>query len=171
MIQSKNPSCVPRFGPGTTVHLKDKDTRSNPEHKEVRNVEFPCHVLSRCCTFLRTCGKHIAMTKHAHRVINLANGDVDLVGTFDKTWKCFCCSAMLTTFKFVQITSTSLVKHQSRKVSFLRHCHCVSPLVFGQFDGEELSSVTGSTHLLAGWMTVFILKLKIPGAMPGLSSH
>ena len=45
--------------------------------------------------------EHVAMTKHAHCVRNLANGDVDLVGTFNKTWKCFFCGVMLMTFKFV----------------------------------------------------------------------
>jgi len=28
--------------------------------------------------------EHVTMTKHAHRAINLANEDVDLVGMFDK---------------------------------------------------------------------------------------
>jgi len=41
--------------------------------------------------------EHVAMTKQAHRVINLvnlANEDVDLVGMFDKHRMCFleCCS-------------------------------------------------------------------------------
>jgi len=44
--------------------------------------------------------EHVAMAKHAHRAINLANADVDLIGTFDKTWSCFCCSLMLISFKF-----------------------------------------------------------------------
>jgi len=30
------------------------------------------------------------MVKHAHHVSNLANGDVDLLGTFDKTWSVLC---------------------------------------------------------------------------------
>jgi len=40
------------------------------------------------------------MTKHAHRVINLANEDVNLVGTLDQTWSHFCGSPMLMSFKF-----------------------------------------------------------------------
>jgi len=33
VIQSTNQSCVPSSRPGTNVHPKGKDTRSNPEHK------------------------------------------------------------------------------------------------------------------------------------------
>jgi len=40
------------------------------------------------------------MTKHAHRVTNLANEDVDLVGRVDQTWSYFHGSVMLITFKF-----------------------------------------------------------------------
>jgi len=43
------------------------------------------------------------MTKHAHRVSNLANEDVDLVGAFDQTWSSFYGSLMLTTFEFACI--------------------------------------------------------------------
>jgi len=39
------------------------------------------------------------------------------------------------------------VKHQSTKVSFLRHSHCLSLLVCGQFDGEELSFVADWTSV------------------------
>jgi len=38
--------------------------------------------------------------KHAHRVSNLANEDVNLVGTFDQTWSHFCGGVTLMTFKF-----------------------------------------------------------------------
>ena len=41
------------------------------------------------------------MAKHADRVSNLANGDVNFIGTFDKTWSVLCCSIKLITFKFV----------------------------------------------------------------------
>jgi len=34
MIQSKNPIRVPSSRPGTAVQPKDKDARSNPEHKK-----------------------------------------------------------------------------------------------------------------------------------------
>jgi len=44
--------------------------------------------------------EHVTMAKHAHRVSNLANEDVNLVGRVDQTWSYFCGSAMLTTFKF-----------------------------------------------------------------------
>jgi len=40
------------------------------------------------------------MTKHAHRVSNLANGGVDLVGRVDQTWSCFHGRVALMTFKF-----------------------------------------------------------------------
>ena len=39
------------------------------------------------------------MTKHVHRVSNLANKDVDLVGIADQTWSYFCGSVTLITFK------------------------------------------------------------------------
>jgi len=41
-----------------------------------------------------------AMTKHAHRVSNLANKDVNLVGTFNQTWSLSCGSLTPTTFEF-----------------------------------------------------------------------
>jgi len=40
------------------------------------------------------------MTKHAHRVSNLANEDVNLVGTFDQTWSISHGSLTLISFKF-----------------------------------------------------------------------
>jgi len=40
------------------------------------------------------------MTKHAHRVSNLANEDVDLVGRVDQTWSYFYGGVTLITFKF-----------------------------------------------------------------------
>jgi len=40
------------------------------------------------------------MTKHVHRVSNLANGDVDLIGIFDQTWSSFYGRVMLITFEF-----------------------------------------------------------------------
>jgi len=43
---------------------------------------------------------HLTMTKHTHRVINLANGNVDLVGAFDQTWSISHGSPMRKTFKF-----------------------------------------------------------------------
>jgi len=81
------------------VHPKDKDTRSDPEHKKgtKRWVPTPCSVTMLCNPTDLWQQEHVAMMKHAHRVSNLANGDVNLVGTFDKTWKCFCCSATLIT--------------------------------------------------------------------------
>jgi len=78
------------------------------------------------------------MKKHVHRVINLANEDVDLVGTFNKhggvsgvlqhSWVSHLCKS----------TSASLVKHQSKKK---RHCHCNSSLVCSRFEREELSLI------------------------------
>jgi len=48
------------------------------------------------------------MTKHAHRVSNLANEDVDLVGVFDQTWSSFYGSLMLITFEFACISIYSI---------------------------------------------------------------
>ena len=47
-----------------------------------RNAEFPRRVLSRCCVILRACGNKSTSPwwKHARRLINLANEDVNLVG-------------------------------------------------------------------------------------------
>jgi len=47
------------------------------------------------------------MTKHAHRVNNLANEDVNLVGVFDQTWSSFYGSLMLMTFEFACNSSYS----------------------------------------------------------------
>jgi len=44
--------------------------------------------------------EYIAMMKHAHRVSNLANEDVDLVGIFDQTWSYFYGRVTLITFEF-----------------------------------------------------------------------
>ena len=43
---------------------------------------------------------YLTMMKHVHRVINLANEDVDLVGVFDQTWSISYDSLTLITFKF-----------------------------------------------------------------------
>jgi len=51
--------------------------------------------------------KHLTMTKHAHRVSNLANEDVDLVGAFDQTWGNFYGSLMLVTFEFACVNICS----------------------------------------------------------------
>jgi len=40
------------------------------------------------------------MMKHAHRVSNLANEDVDLVGAFDQTWSVSYGSLTVVTFEF-----------------------------------------------------------------------
>jgi len=44
--------------------------------------------------------EHVAMTKHAHRVSNLANEDVNLVGIFNQTWSYFYGRVTLITFEF-----------------------------------------------------------------------
>jgi len=44
--------------------------------------------------------EYVPMMKHAHRVSNLANEDVNLVGIVDKTWSYFYGRVMLITFKF-----------------------------------------------------------------------
>jgi len=51
--------------------------------------------------------EHITMTKHAHRVSNLAKEDVNLVGIIDQTWSSFYGRAMLITFKFACKSSYS----------------------------------------------------------------
>jgi hypothetical protein len=47
------------------------------------------------------------MTKHAHRVSNLAKEDVDLLEVFDQTWSFSYGSLMLITFKFACNSSYS----------------------------------------------------------------
>jgi len=56
-----------------------------------------CHDSARSCGHVVT--SVFIMTKHAHRVSNLANEDVNLVGAFDQTWSVLCGSSMHTTFK------------------------------------------------------------------------
>jgi len=43
---------------------------------------------------------YLFMTKHAHRVSNLANEDVNLVGILDRTWSILYGSLTLITFEF-----------------------------------------------------------------------
>jgi len=43
---------------------------------------------------------HLAMMKHAHRVSNLANEDVNLDGAFDQTWSVSHGSLTVMTFEF-----------------------------------------------------------------------
>jgi len=43
---------------------------------------------------------HLFMTKHAHCVSNLANEDVNLVGTLDRMWSILCGGLTLISFKF-----------------------------------------------------------------------
>jgi len=47
------------------------------------------------------------MTKHAHRVSNLAEEDVDLIGRIDRTWSYFYGRAMRVTFEFACKSSYS----------------------------------------------------------------
>jgi len=79
------------------MHPKDEDARSNMEHKKgtKRWVPTPCSITMLYNPTDLWQQEHVAMTKHAHRVRNLANGDVGLIGMFDKTWKCFWCSIAL----------------------------------------------------------------------------
>jgi len=51
--------------------------------------------------------EHITMTKHAHRVSNLAKEDVDLVRIIDQTWSSFYGRVTLITFKFACKSSYS----------------------------------------------------------------
>jgi len=81
------------------------------------------------------------MTKHAHRVGNLANEDVDLVGAFDQTWSCFYGGAKLMTFEFACKSMCSFGETSEQESFFLRCCslHFV-PCLRSNF-GEELSFV------------------------------
>jgi len=51
------------------------------------------------------------MTKHAHRVSNLANEDVNLVGILDQTWSDFYGSVTLIVSNLRVKAATLLVKH------------------------------------------------------------
>jgi len=56
--------------------------------------------------------------KHAHRVSNLANEDVNLVGMFDQTWSHFHGGVTHMTFEFACKSSCSFGETLVRKVSF-----------------------------------------------------
>ena len=58
------------------------------------------------------------MTKRAHRVINLANEDVDLVGIFNKHGAVSIVVQCLQVSSLRAKTSVLLVKHQGRKLCF-----------------------------------------------------
>jgi len=124
VIQSTNQSRVPSSGPGTDVHPKGKDTMSNPEHKLERKrwVPTPCSI-----TMLHNPAGmfqqvHLTMTKHAHRAINLANEDVNLVGAFDQTWTISHGSLTLMTFEFACKSICSFGETSEQESFFLRCC-------------------------------------------------
>ena len=68
-----------------------------------------------------------------HRASYLANGDVDLVGVFHKTWSVSVVAQCLRLSNLCAIMSVSLVKHQSGKVSSLRHFIICRPLFVVEF--------------------------------------
>jgi len=81
------------------------------------------------------------MMKHAHRAINLANEDVDLVGTIDQTWSCFHGGAMLTTFEFACDSICSFGETSEQESFFSRCCLMCFVLCLWSVLGEELSFV------------------------------
>jgi len=86
------------------------------------------------------------MTKHAHRASNLANEDVDLVGTVDQTWSYFCGSATLITFKFACKSICSFGETSEQESFFIEALFAVFRPLFGRFDGEELSFITAEVQ-------------------------
>ena len=85
------------------------------------------------------------MMKHAHRASNLANEDVDLVGTVDQTQSCFHGSVTLTTFKFACESLHSFGETSEQESFFVKVLFAVFHPLFGRIDGEELSFVMPPT--------------------------
>jgi len=87
--------------------------------------------------------------KHAHRVINLANEDVNLVGTIDQTWSHFHGRAMLITFEFACKRICSFGETSEQESFFIEVLFAVFRPLFGRVSSEELSfvnlSLAGST--------------------------
>jgi len=65
---------------------------------------------------------HVSMMKHAHRVMNLANEDVNLVGTFDNMCSYFCGSLTLITFEFACDSIHSFGETSEQEGFFSRCC-------------------------------------------------
>jgi len=80
--------------------------------------------------------------KHAHRVSNLANEDVDLVGMVDQTWSHFHCGAMLITFEFAYKSIYSFGETSEWESFFIKALFAVFHPLFGRVSGEELSFST-----------------------------
>jgi len=81
------------------------------------------------------------MMKHAHRVSNLANEDVDLVGAFDQTWSVSHGSLTVITFEFACNSICSFGETSEQESFFSRHCslHFI-PCLRSNF-GEDLSFI------------------------------
>jgi len=54
--------------------------------------------------------------------MNLADEDVDLVGTFDNMWSYFCHSSMLTTFEFTFESICLFAETPEKESCFLSGC-------------------------------------------------
>jgi len=63
---------------------------------------------------------HLFMTKDAHRVSNLANEDVNLVGMLDRMWSVLHGSSTLATFKFACESICSFGETSEQESFFLR---------------------------------------------------
>jgi len=146
-IQAKIASHVPSSRHGTAVHPKEQDARCDAEHSKGTKqwVHMPCSITMLCDPADLWRQEHVAMTKQAHRVINLvnlANEDVDLVGMFDKHRMCFleCCS----THDFQICAKSHLLRWwniRAGKFLFEVFDRLSSP-VCGRVCGEELSFVS-----------------------------
>jgi len=64
----------------------------------------------------------VTMLKHAHHAMNLANGEVDLVGALDKTRSCLCGSATLMAFKVARKSICSFGEALEWESFFSRCC-------------------------------------------------
>jgi len=95
-----------------------------------------------CHDIVQSCGS--AATRACHNHETCAPCEQSCQWKCQSHWniqqdmECFCCGVMLTTFKFVQIASASLVKHQSMKVSLSRCCRFILFLVCSRVCVEEL---------------------------------
>jgi len=88
--------------------------------------------------------------KHAHRMSNLANEDVDLVGTIDQTWSHFCGRATLTTFKFACKSICSFGETSKVESFFVKALFAAFHPLFGRVSGEELLFVIAMQHATFG---------------------
>jgi len=124
MIQAMNQNRVPSSRPRTSVLPKGKDARSNPERKVERKrwVRTLCSITMLCNPTGLWWQVHFTMSKHVHRAVNLANEDVDFVGTLDQTWSILHGSLTCTTFEFACKSIHSFGETLEWESVFLRCC-------------------------------------------------